>query len=154
MDNIAPGPLKDRIAQMGDRLETAVDEAWRIAQAGQSLSAGRAQMDTDRVHAELAATRGAPPTERSAQTIAALEAQLASAERLDRTIADAYDRLRLLDARIDESVTRAIELSVTQTDVESVSVWATRWTRSSGRWRPCVRPSRRPTGPAGPGLPS
>jgi hypothetical protein len=40
---------------------------------------------------------------------------------MDRTIADAYDRLRLLDARIDETVTRTIELSVTQTDVEALA---------------------------------
>ena len=49
-------------------------------------------------------------------TIAAIRSQLAAAERLDRTIADTYDRLRLLDARIDEAVTRTVELSVTQAD--------------------------------------
>ena len=40
---------------------------------------------------------------------------------MDSTIADAYDRLRLLDARIDETVTRTVELSVTQTDAESLA---------------------------------
>jgi hypothetical protein len=117
---IRPGPLRDRIAEVGDRLGTAVDEAWKTAQAGQSLSNARAQIDGGRIHAELAAARGAPPTERSAATIAAIESQLAAAQRMDHTIADAYDRLRLLDARIDETVTRAIELSVTQSDVESL----------------------------------
>ena len=58
---------------------------------------------------------------RSGQTIAAIEAQLAAAERMDVTIADAYDRLRLLDARIDETVTRTVELSVSQTDDGSVA---------------------------------
>ena len=61
-----------------------------------------------------------PRTERSAQTIAAIEAQLASAERLDATIHDTYDRLRLLDARIDETVTRTVELSVTQSDPDAI----------------------------------
>lgn len=118
---IRPGPLRDRIAEVGERLGVAVDEAWRTAQAGQSLSAARSQIDGGRIHAELAATRGAPRTERSEQTIAAIEAQLAATERMDRTIADAYDRLRLLDARIDETVTRAIELSVSQSDDASVA---------------------------------
>ena len=40
---------------------------------------------------------------------------------MDVTIADAYDRLRLLDARIDETVTRTVELSVSQTDDGSVA---------------------------------
>ena len=117
---IRPGPLRDRIAELGDRLGTAVDEAWKTAQAGQALTDARAQIDGGRIVAELAATRNAPPTERSAQTIAAIEAQLAAAERMDRTIADASDRLRLLDARIDETVTRTVELSVTQTDADSL----------------------------------
>lgn len=121
VSGIRPGPLRDRIAELGDRLGTAVDEAWKTAQAGQSLSAARAQIDGGRIHAELAAARTAPPTERSAQTIAAIEAQLAAATRMDSTIADAYDRLRLLDARIDETVTRTVELSVTQTDAESLA---------------------------------
>jgi hypothetical protein len=118
---IRPGPLHDRVREVGDRLGTAVDEAWKTAQAGQSLSTARSQIDGGRIHAELAAARGAPPTEHSASTIAAIEAQLAATQRMDRTIAEAYDRLRLLDARIDETVTRAIELSVSQTDAESLS---------------------------------
>jgi hypothetical protein len=47
-----------------------------------------------------------------AGTIKALQAQLDSAARMDATITDARDRLRLLDARMDESVARAVELSV------------------------------------------
>lgn len=120
--SIQPGPLRDRIAELGDRLGTAVDEAWKTARAGQALTSARRQIDGGRIHAELAAARTAAPTARSAQTIAAIEAQLAAAERMDITIADAYDRLRLLDARIDETVTRTIELSVSQTDTDALSM--------------------------------
>jgi hypothetical protein len=42
----------------------------------------------------------------------ALEAQLQSAGRLEATAVDARDRLRLLDARFDELVARAVEVSV------------------------------------------
>jgi hypothetical protein len=120
-EGIRPGPLRDRIGELGGRLGTAVDEAWKTAQAGQALSTARGQIDGGRIHAELAAARGAPATERSAQTIAAIEAQLAAAERMDRTMSDAYERLRLLDARIDETVTRTIELSVSQTDADALT---------------------------------
>ena len=119
--SVRPGPLKDRLGEVGERLGTAVQEAWKTALAGQALSDARAQIDGGRIHAELAAARNAPETVRSGQTIAAIEAQLAAAERMDVTIADAYDRLRLLDARIDETVTRTVELSVSQTDDGSVA---------------------------------
>ena len=49
-----------------------------------------------------------------------MQAQLDSAERLDQTIYDTYERLRLLDARLDETVTRTVELSVTQTDTSDL----------------------------------
>ena len=120
LQGVKAGPLRDRLADLGDRLTTGVDEAWRIASAGDQLANGRRQIDTARVHAELQQARAMPPTERSGQTIAAIEAQLASAARLDATINDTYDRLRLLDARIDETVTRTVELSVTQTDADAI----------------------------------
>ena len=115
------GPLQDRLRQLGERLETGVDEAWRIAQAGQQLGAGRRQIDTARINMELDQARNGPQTERSGQTVAAIQAQLASATRLDATINDTHDRLRLLDARIDEMVTRTVELSVTQADTDDLS---------------------------------
>jgi hypothetical protein len=44
--------------------------------------------------------------------VAALRAQVASAERMTATAADADDRLRLLSARLEESAARAVELSL------------------------------------------
>src|SRR5690606_13959759 len=88
--------------------------------AGNSLPNGRDQIDTDRILEELHRAESGPHTTRSEPTIAAIRSQLAAAERLDHTIADTYDRLRLLDARIDETVTRTIELSVTQTDTDDL----------------------------------
>lgn len=113
---VRPGPLADRLADLRSRLDTAVDEVWRTASAGHSLSEGRRRIDADQVRADLTTTRNEPPTDRSAARVEALRSQLDSATRLDATIADTYDRLRLLDARIDETVTRAVELSVTQQD--------------------------------------
>lgn len=114
---VRPGPLRERLVDLGTRLDAAVDEAGRVARAGDLLSSGRAQIDVDAVRAELDAARSGPTTSRSEQTIAAITAQLESAERLDRTIFDTYDRLRLLDARLDETVTRTVELAATQADV-------------------------------------
>lgn len=118
---VRPGPLRERLDELGRRLDGAVAAASETAAAGDSLSEGRGRIDVERIRAEWHATQGAPDTEGRRATLAALEAQLAAADRLDRTIAETYDRLRVLDARIDETVTRAIELSVSQVDPGAVA---------------------------------
>ena len=120
ISSVQEGPLRDRLVEVGTRLDSAVDDAGRIARAGNTLSEGRRQIDVPAVQAELDAVRAAPRTERTDATEQAITAQLASAARLDRTIADTIDRLRLLDARLDETVTRTVELAVTQADAGEV----------------------------------
>jgi hypothetical protein len=115
-----PGPLRDRLGTVAARLDVAVQEAWRIARAGNVLTRGRRQIDSAAITADLEVARASAATPRRQDTIEAMEAQLASAERIDRTIADAYDRLRLLDARTDEAVARAVEVSVSQADPSAV----------------------------------
>ena len=110
------GPMRDRLTEIGGRLGDAVLECWRVARQGQALTDARRQLDTTQTERELAALdKSSPSYERTAD---ALQAQLASAQRLETTIDDARDRLRLLDARMDEAVARAIELSVRGGDVE------------------------------------
>lgn len=113
---VRAGPLLDRLRGLGDRLDTAIDEAGRIARAGNTLTDGRRRIDTATLQRELAETRAMAATDRTAQMERSVQSQLDAAERLDRTIADTYERLRLLDARIDETVTRTVELSVTQVE--------------------------------------
>ena len=54
------------------------------------------------------------------RTAEALQAQVDTAKRLDELIDDARGQLRVLDARLDESVARAIELSVQLDDAEGL----------------------------------
>jgi hypothetical protein len=117
---VRAGPLRDRLGGVGDRLDTAIDEAGRIARAGNTLTDGRRRIDADGLRRELAETRALPVTDRTEQMARSVQSQLDAAERLDRTIADTYERLRLLDARIDETVTRTVELSVTQGDADDL----------------------------------
>lgn len=120
------GPLAERLAELAERLDTAIDEAGRIALAGNQLTAARTQIDTARVLHDLETARAespagdAPQSSRRDQTIHALEAQLASAARIDATTRDTYEQLRLLDARIDEMVARSVELSVSQSTGDDV----------------------------------
>jgi hypothetical protein len=110
------GPLRDHLTTVAARLADGTDECWRIARHGDALDEALTQIDVDAVRRERAAMETAAASDHRANTIEALDAQIASAERLARVANDARDRLRLLDARLDELVARAIELSVSEDD--------------------------------------
>ena len=117
VDTVRPGPLRENLQAIGGRLDDAVQETWRVAQRGQIVSDARAQIDVvgiERERAALSSRTGPTPDPSStvARTAQALQAQLDSAARLDQLIADTRNRLMLLDARLDEAITRTIELSV------------------------------------------
>ena len=114
--NARGGPLRDRLAEIGGRLDDAVSECWRVARQGQALADARRQLDTKGAQRELASLDQSSPSQ--SKTAEALQAQIASAQRLETTTNDARDRLRLLDARLDEAVARAVELSVSGGDAE------------------------------------
>jgi hypothetical protein len=109
-----PGPLRDRLVEVGERLASGVDEIWRIAQQGHALAGARRDLGPGQLRRRLEALEsgGRSPDPASEASARALRAQLDAVERLDVTIADAEARLRILDARLSEAVTRSIELSV------------------------------------------
>jgi hypothetical protein len=120
------GPLRDRLDEIAQRLEVGVRECWRIARHAQALTEARRSIDVDRIVYDL--QQIGPQAKETwaagssmARTAEALESQLATAQRMDQTLAEAEAQLRLLDARLDESVTRAIELSVQAHDIEDLA---------------------------------
>jgi hypothetical protein len=111
------GPLRDRMTQIASRMHDGVREGWRVARAGQALAEARSAIDVNVVMGKIRAVTPPgsdppPPDSPGARTIEALDAQLQSAQRLERLVADTQDRLRLLDARLSEAAAQAIELSV------------------------------------------
>jgi len=139
----AAGPLRDRLHEIGARIEEGVRECYRIARRGAALEGGLSAVDAgaaerqlaglidslpEKVQPELrraqaagegiaAAAKAAGVDANHVQTMEALEAQVASARRLGVVAQDARDRLSLLDARLDEAVARAVELSLRAEDV-------------------------------------
>ena len=117
-----PGPMRDTLVSLGERLDEGVEDCWRIARQGDGLQAALTQIDVDRVRSELAQVQGelrrAPADERASleRAEASVKSQLASGERLTRVSRDAASRLRELNAQMDEAVARAVELSVTAAD--------------------------------------
>jgi len=103
------GPVSERLAAIGARVEDAVRECWRSARRGQELEDALAQLERpERLRQSLARAEA----QGQGDVAAALRAQLDTAERLERVAADAGDRLQLMDARLDEAVARAVELSL------------------------------------------
>jgi HPt (histidine-containing phosphotransfer) domain-containing protein len=121
--SVAPGPLRQRLETLSARLDDGVDESWRIARRGHEIAAAIGKIDTVAAQAELedlrrtAAHEGATAV---AETVKALEAQIASAERLAALAQKSRDRLRQLDARFDELLARTVEVSVGSGDSEGL----------------------------------
>lgn len=116
------GPMRDRLREIQSRVDTGVEEVWRIARRGHDLVDARRRVDPDTVRRDIAATEAnasQPWASGSTleRTMESLKAQLATVERLERVIGDADSRLRLLNARLDEAAARTIELSVQAHDV-------------------------------------
>jgi hypothetical protein len=112
------GPLRERMEDIGARIEHGVEEAWRVARSGQALSTARKRIDVGGARRRLDDLAGnGAEDDASASTAAALRAQVESAERLDATIEGAKARLSLTNARLDEAAARAAELSVAAHDV-------------------------------------
>jgi hypothetical protein len=112
------GPLRDRLAEIGARIDTGVDETWLIAKRGQTLVTARRGVDLARVDRQLDQIRHTAPGEAEADldetdapVVASLEAQRGAATRLDAVIDRTQSELRVLDARLDEAVVRALELT-------------------------------------------
>ena len=111
-----PGPLRERLNEIGTNLQHGVDVCHTIAVRGAAISKARRRIDVMQIQREIDSIPH-DGRESTTQTLAALQAQLDTATRMDEVIRDTRDRLRLQNARMDESVARAIELSVKAEDV-------------------------------------
>jgi hypothetical protein len=111
-----PGPLRDRLGLIGERVGEGVEECWRIASQGDVLVGALDQLDVADARRQLEGLRSgmgrSDPGSSRQRTEQALQAQIDSARRLEATARRAHDDLLLLNARLDEAVARAIELSV------------------------------------------
>ena len=113
------GPLKERLRTIASRVDEGVDEVWTIAQRGHRLANSIDDLQIGQVRAELktaenAIQRNSDPSRAATlqATRDSLRSQLDSAERLAGKGLSTIDRLRELDAELDELVARGTELSI------------------------------------------
>lgn len=107
-----PGPLRDRLNDVGRRIDSAVDEAWRITRQGEALHSAYTELDVETVQRELASMEHAPASASRDAAITSLKAQLEAGRRIRKVGQEVMDKLTVLNARLDEAVARAVELSV------------------------------------------
>jgi hypothetical protein len=113
------GPLRDRLQDVADRLDRGLLEGWQIAKRGHEIDGIVRRLDPTRLRSRLATLQTqatGEPTDNLTAAIASVEGQLASAERLKALSAETADHLRLAQARLDELVSRAAEVSVGASD--------------------------------------
>jgi outer membrane murein-binding lipoprotein Lpp len=120
------GPMHERLTEIAARIDDGLDDCWRVARHGHALSKAHKRLDADEAARDLeqiTSSSSSPPAEGSAlaETVEALRGQVSAAQRMDQTINEARDKLRLIDARLDEAAARAIELSVTDGNVSELT---------------------------------
>jgi hypothetical protein len=109
------GPLRDRLQGIADRLDLAIAESWQIARRGDEIDTAVRGLDPTRLRSRLETLRSrsaSAPSDDLAAAVASVESQLASADRMKELSASTADRLRLTQARLDELVSRAAEVSI------------------------------------------
>jgi hypothetical protein len=111
VDRAPPGPLRDRLREIAARVHTAVEQCWQVARRGEALVDARRGIDARDVERKLAQIDAGSEDPAMASVVQALEAQRATHDRLSGVIDRTQRELRLLDARLDEAVARALELA-------------------------------------------
>jgi hypothetical protein len=109
------GPLRERLQDILTRLDRGLADGWAAAKRGDELDGAVSRLDPTALRSRLTTLQqraAANPTDDLGAAIASVESQLATAERLKQLSATTADRLRLSQARLDELVARAAEVTV------------------------------------------
>ena len=116
VDATHEGPLRDRLDGMAGRVADAVSECWRIANRGQQLEVALGQLaPIEQLEVKLARAS-------NEGVAAALRSQIDSYRRIEQTAIDTRTRLQILEARLDETVARAIEVGLRAGDPVEIGV--------------------------------
>ena len=107
---VPDGPVRDRLASLGDRAATTVDEMWNAARTGNDLSKAYRKLDPEVARRRLATSEASRTEGSDDPTTAALRSKVEAAHRIDAAIEKTRTRLVTLQVRLEETVVRGIEL--------------------------------------------
>jgi hypothetical protein len=108
---VRPGPVRDRLAELGELVDAGVLAAWETAV--RAVEAGRIaeSLDAERVTDDYKRAKRDPTVD--PELLEALTARFTSVQRVLNAVDDAAERLRLLDVRLGATVARAAEVALT-----------------------------------------
>jgi hypothetical protein len=104
-----PGPLRDRLAATGTRLDAGVEAVWDAARRAGEVMRTLDALDPDRVADDY---KRAKRTDADPALVRALHERFTSVQRLLNLLDETDERLRLLDARLGAVVARAAETAL------------------------------------------
>lgn len=122
IDRADPGPLKDRMDSIADRLDDGLEETWKIARRGDEIDSSIRRLDPTALRTKLATLQersASRPTPDIDAAIVSVENQLESVRRLELESEKTADRLRLTQTRLDELVSRAAEVAIGAGDTDA-----------------------------------
>lgn len=114
------GPLRAELTEVGQRVDEGVRECWEIANRGVALDHARKQLGLSQAAAELDRLKGdrglraqqGMDLESIDRAITAVQRQLAAGQRVEASAFEARDRLRVLNAQLDEAVAAVVEMTL------------------------------------------
>jgi hypothetical protein len=106
------GPTRDRLAEIGQRINTGVEECWQIATRGHEIDKAVKRLNLPSARSNMELLRSRPSDPSTSATLASLQSQIDSGERMKAKSADVAQRLRLLEVRLSELAARASEVAV------------------------------------------
>lgn len=110
---VREGPVRERLDDVGARLEAGVVSVWDIARRATQVERTLAALDPDRVTDEYKRAKRAGD---DPELEAVLAQRFGSVQRLLNTLDDTDQRLRLLDARLGAAVAGAAEVALGASD--------------------------------------
>jgi hypothetical protein len=118
-----PGPARDRLAEIGGRVDEAVQECWRIALRGNELRRTLVGIDVSASRSQLEALDAQDPG--LAERRASLQSRINTYDRIAASTGDIEQQLRLLVARLEETAARGAELSLVTGDEPALAALGT-----------------------------
>ena len=108
-----PGPLRERLESIAQRLDNGLQQGWQVARRGDEIDGAVRRLDPTRLRSRRSTLEAQPNrTPEVDGALASVDSQLATADRLKELSSSTADRLRLSQARLDELVARATEVSI------------------------------------------
>jgi serine/threonine protein kinase len=107
------GKTRERLRDIGASVEAGVRECWTVAKRSNTLAKTVDELDLEGARERLVVAEAemlASPSPTRASTVASLTARMETGRRMNERLEDARDQLQMLDARLDEIATAALEI--------------------------------------------